>query len=99
MDYDNTNRGTLFPNDKADNPKRPDYTGTINVEGKEYKLSAWLKPPSGSVKDDWFSITIQPKENSGYTTPPQAQNNQQPESEAPDNTLAVNDEFGDDLPF
>lgn len=43
--YDNTNRGVLFINDKGDNPKRPDRTGTINIDGKEYKLSAWIKNP------------------------------------------------------
>ena len=100
MDFDNTNRGTLFPNDKANNPKRPDYTGIINVEGKEYKLSAWIKAPSGTVKDNWFSMTIQPKENSGYTTPPQTQSNQQQPEAEPDNSLNLNNnDVGDELPF
>lgn len=40
--YDNTNRGALFPNDKGDNPRRPDYTGHLNVEGEEYRISAWV---------------------------------------------------------
>ncbi len=97
MEFDNTNRGTLFPNDKADNPKRPDYTGNINVEGKEYKLSAWLKAPTGTVKGDWLSITIQPKGENNYTAPPQTQSNQQ--QAEPDNSLGVTDVDGDGLPF
>lgn len=39
-EYDNTNRGALFRNDKDGNEKRPDYTGKINVDGKDYVLSA-----------------------------------------------------------
>lgn len=42
-EYDNTNSGTLFKNDKGSNPARPDYTGEIDVEGKKYRLAAWIK--------------------------------------------------------
>jgi hypothetical protein len=41
--YDNTNTFTLFKNDKGDNPKRPDYTGTLNSEGVEFRLSGWIR--------------------------------------------------------
>lgn len=41
--YDNTDTFVLFKNDKGDNPKRPDYTGTINIDGTDYKLAAWIK--------------------------------------------------------
>lgn len=34
-------RGALFPNDKKDNAKQPDRTGTIKVNGVEYRISAW----------------------------------------------------------
>lgn len=43
MAYDNTNSGALFTNDKKGNEKRPDYTGKINVEGKDFYISAWVK--------------------------------------------------------
>ena len=50
-EYDNTNRGALFRNDKQGNDKRPDYKGKLNVtvgEGPEkisvdFRLSGWLK--------------------------------------------------------
>ena len=41
--FDNTNTFALFKNDKGDNPKRPDYRGTMNVDGKEYVVSGWLR--------------------------------------------------------
>lgn len=55
-DFDNTNTGVLFKNDKGDNPKRPDYTGKINVGGKEYRLSAWLKDSQSGKK--FMSLSV-----------------------------------------
>ena len=47
-EYDNTNTFVLFKNDKGDNPKRPDYAGTMNVDGIEVTLSGWVKEgPNG----------------------------------------------------
>ena len=43
MNFDNTNRGVLFPNDKKGNEKRPDFKGSIDIEGVEYKLSSWVR--------------------------------------------------------
>tara|TARA_R110000803_G_scaffold22253_4_gene55615 strand:+ start:1649 stop:1915 length:267 start_codon:yes stop_codon:yes gene_type:complete len=48
--YDNTNRFVLFKNDKGDNANRPDYTGTITLEGgKEMSLSAWVRTSAKGV--------------------------------------------------
>ena len=45
--YDNTNTGAIFSNKKKNvndpNDKKPNYTGKINVEGKEYYISSWIK--------------------------------------------------------
>ena len=43
MEYDNTNSGALFKNDKKGNDKAPDYAGKINVDGKDLRLAAWIK--------------------------------------------------------
>jgi len=43
MAYDNTNSGALFKNDRKTKETHPLYTGTLNVEGVEYWMSAWLK--------------------------------------------------------
>jgi uncharacterized protein (DUF736 family) len=60
VNYDNTNRGVLFPNDKKGNEKRPDFTGDLNVGGTEYKLSAWKK--SSKAGNNFLSISVQLKE-------------------------------------
>ena len=43
MEYDNTNTFTLFKNDKNGNEKAPDYSGKINVNGKDMQIAAWIR--------------------------------------------------------
>lgn len=57
--YDNTNRWTLNKNDRKETDKHPDYTGSLNVDGREFWLSAWLKEGS---RGKFFSGSIKPKE-------------------------------------
>jgi hypothetical protein len=53
--------GSIFKNDKGDNEKRPDYTGTLlTPDGKEAKLSLWVKRPEG--KAPFFSLSMEYKE-------------------------------------
>lgn len=61
MDYDNTNSGVLFRNDKKESDKHPDYKGTIDVNGTEYWLSAWIKESKKGMK--FMSLSVQPKED------------------------------------
>lgn len=52
-DYDNTNRGVLFVNDKDGNEARPDFTGKLTIDPSafevgedgliEIRLAAWKK--------------------------------------------------------
>lgn len=42
-DYDNTNRGVLFREQEKKSDKSPDYTGKVDVDGKEYRLAGWIK--------------------------------------------------------
>ena len=71
MEYDNTNSGILKRNDKGDNPKRPDYKGSINVNGTEYWLSSWIKEGQNGK---FMSLSVQAKEEQSKpktVTPPQ----------------------------
>lgn len=54
--YDNTNRGVLFRDEKRKNERAPEYTGTINILGKEYRLSAWIKESKTGKK--FFSLSV-----------------------------------------
>lgn len=61
MDYDDTNRGRLFKNDKKETEKHPDYRGEINVEGKTLELAAWLKVSQKGTK--YMSLKVsEPRE-------------------------------------
>ena len=47
MDKEKT--GTLFKNNKQ-NDKQPDYTGVAHIEGKRYRVSAWINTASSGNK-------------------------------------------------
>ena len=66
-EYDNTNRGVLFKNDRKETEKHPDYTGSINVKGHEFYLSAWIKTAKSGKK--FFSMSVTPKEQSQRGVP------------------------------
>ena len=61
-DYDNTNRGSIWKNDKKDTDRHPDFTGSLNVEGVEYWVSAWKRRPDANPKAPALSFSIKPKD-------------------------------------
>lgn len=56
MPFDNTNRGVLFRNEKRTNEKAPEYEGKIDINGKEYRLAAWIKESKAGKK--FFSLSV-----------------------------------------
>jgi uncharacterized protein (DUF736 family) len=66
MEYDNTNRGVLFRNDRKETEKHPDYKGSINVEGEDRWLSAWLR--EGKDGNKYLSISTQAKQGESATS-------------------------------
>jgi len=83
--YDNEKSGVLFKNDKEGNEKRPDYKGSIQIEGVEYWLSAWIKD---GKKGKFMSLKAEAKKSASdaYTAKPS-----EPMQNDPD--------FDSDLPF
>lgn len=60
-DFDNTNRGVLFKNDrKTEGDKKPEYTGSLNVGGTEFFLDAWLKVGKSGAK--FMSVSVKQKD-------------------------------------
>ena len=59
--FDNTNSGALFKNDKKESDKHPDYKGSINVNGTEFWLSSWLKKSKAGAT--YMSLSVQPKDD------------------------------------
>lgn len=97
--YNDDNRGVLFKNDKQGNEKRPDYTGKINVEGKDYQLSAWIKEGRSGK---FMSLSVQEPRKQGsepaqHRASRQAMDAQSPSPRGGGATGFVDME--DDIPF
>lgn len=92
-EYSNTNRIVLFRNDKDGNESRPDMTGTLDVEGVEYRVSVWRRESASGNK--FLSGQIQLKEERAPAKPTGKQNGKKT---APAGASASAD-FDDDLPF
>ena len=59
MEYNNENRGALFKNERRDDEKFPHYKGSLNVEGVDFWLSAWIKLRKDGQK--FMSLSIKNK--------------------------------------
>ena len=58
-EFDNTNRGVLFINNRKESEKHPDYTGNVNIDGVGYWLSGWKKVGKSGT---FLSLAVKPKE-------------------------------------
>lgn len=67
-DFDNTNRGSLFKNDKKTEDKHPDMSGSINIDGVEYWISGWKKQSKGGA--NFISLSVRPKEQTRQSNEP-----------------------------
>ena len=93
-EFDNTNRFTLWGNkDKTEaNPTWADFQGEINIDGKEYFLSAWKRKPDGNPKAPPLSGSVKLKEKQS--------NQQAPASQSSGNNTGGGSADGfDDIPF
>jgi len=94
-EYSNTNRGVLFKNSEKMEETHSDYNGSINIEGKEYWLNAWVKTAGEKTKkpgQKFFSLSVKEKNPSpnkeGAKPPPYGSTVQ-----------AGQDDFSDEIPF
>jgi hypothetical protein len=58
--YDDTNRGALFRDADKQKDGDRDYSGTINIDGTDYWLSAWIKTSAKGTK--YMSLSVKPKD-------------------------------------
>lgn len=73
MQYDNTNRGALWKNTEMRPDRRdPHFQGTININGKDYQLSAW-KPDEDKKgpKTPVLSLSVREKSTPQQQAAPQ----------------------------
>jgi uncharacterized protein (DUF736 family) len=74
MSYDNTNTGVLFSNDQGDNPKRPNFKGSLNIGGKEYDIAAWNRTAKSGR--EFISLKVEEKTIQQRDTAPDVAFNQ-----------------------
>lgn len=92
QEYDRTNRWALFKNDRLQSDKSPTYTGSINVDGKDYYLNGWIRD---GAKGKFFSGTIKPKDAPQQSAmPPRGKMTVTSGKQAPDPF-----DDGDSIPF
>ena len=72
MDYDNTNRGAIFRNEKKSTEKHPDMNGSINIEGKEYWISGWSNVSKAGAK--YLSLSVSAKDEQPTQSKPAPSN-------------------------
>jgi hypothetical protein len=73
--YDNTNTGAIWGNKDRKTDKHPTHTGSLNVEGVEYWVSAWVGDKSKNQPS--LSIKITKKEPKAPAAQSQDINNQE----------------------
>ncbi len=61
-EYDNTNRGAIWKNEKKETDKHPDFTGSINVDGHDYWLSGWRRADGAPAKSPAMKFTVKKKD-------------------------------------
>jgi len=69
QEYDNNNRGSIWKNDKKETENHPDFTGSLNVNGVDFWVSAWKRKPDASEKAPALSFTVKPKDELKSKTP------------------------------
>ena len=72
MAYDNTNSGILARNENRKTDNHPEFSGSLNVEGVDYWVSAWINEGKAGGKMEgkkYFSIKINRKEQQAGGSP------------------------------
>lgn len=57
------NSGAIFRNDRKEKDNHPDYTGKANVDGVDFRVSAWLKQGKNGK---FLSLSFTPADQAAY---------------------------------
>ena len=60
--FDPTNRGSIWKNERKTKDTHPDFTGSINVEGREYFFDAWKRKDGAGPKAPALTFKVKPKD-------------------------------------
>jgi uncharacterized protein (DUF736 family) len=85
----NNNTGSLFKNERRQNDRQPEYRGTAIINGKEMRISAWVRTSKNGTK--FFSLA--------FDEPYQTQSAPTPTPQPQKQTSSFNASDDKDLPF
>ena len=60
--YDDRNRGAIWKNEKKESDKHPDFTGSLNVDGHDYWVSAWKRKEGSGPNTPALSFSVKLKD-------------------------------------
>lgn len=95
-EHSNENRGAIWRNEKKEKDTHPDFTGSLNVGGVEYWVSAWKRKEGAAAKAPALSFSVKPKDEH-----PQQSISQRamPKGPAKRSIIPDDDMGGDSIPF
>ena len=70
--YDNTNTGMMMRNENREHDKQPEFKGSLNVDGRDFWISAWVNTGKEGSKIEgkkYFSIKLTAKDAPKDTKP------------------------------
>lgn len=85
-EYNNNMRGVLFRNNRKEKDSQPDHTGSCEIDGIQYWVSAWIDVSKKGNK--FFSMSYKRKDAPSQRDPDQR-----------DGVNEENNNGGDDIPF
>lgn len=93
--YDETNRGAIWKNENRQSDKHPHFSGSINIDGKDYWLSGWKKAEGASDRAPLVSFSVRPKDEN----PSQGYQKQSVQAVEPSRQTPSPETFDDDIPW
>lgn len=69
MKFRNINRGLIRSNSRKAKDTNPDYTGSLNVKGEEFWISAWKQKTGDRPGAEALSFSVRPKEKAPIEQP------------------------------
>ena len=87
------NSAALFKNDRKETANHPDYKGSALIEGREYWISAWIKPMRDG-QGRFMSLAFTPKQQAAP-----APQRQQAKPPAPQAKGSGFDDMDSDVPW
>lgn len=57
------NRGAIWKNERKEQDSHPDFTGSLNIDGREYWVNAWKRAADAGPKSPALSFSVRPKDD------------------------------------